>query len=342
MKKPVFIVVAIALLVITLSSFISYGSTESANVIVSMDVPEALEGIEVEVNNDVDYYEEYLQELNTVGPKESSSTSVVSANSVLIDPSEKTIPPLDQAISSTDETASSAETREVKNPVKQIEEKKSEVVASVDHSSFGTLLKKHVDSKGNVNYQGFKKDEAKLDSYLDKLRSNPTTKDMSKNERLAYWINVYNAFTIKLILENYPVNSIKDINGGKPWDKQFITLGNTTYSLNMVENEVIRKRFTEPRIHFAVNCAAKSCPPLLNDAFYPATLTNQLAERTTSFLKDKSYNTITNSKVEVSKIFDWYGVDFGDVNNYISTKVDTDISGIKVTFKEYDWSLNKQ
>ena len=145
------------------------------------------------------------------------------------------------------------------------------------------LLKKHVNSKGNVNYAAFKKDEAALDAYLDQLQSNPVDRNMSKNERLAYWINVYNAFTIKLILDNYPLNSIKDLEGGKPWDKVFIKLGNTSYSLNMVENEVIRKRFTEPRIHFAVNCAAASCPPLLNDAFYPDRLTNQLAERTASF-----------------------------------------------------------
>lgn len=342
MKKTVFIVLGIALLVITLSSFISYGSAESATVVVSTYTPEVLDEIEVEVDDDVDYYEEYLQELNSIGPKESNSTSIVSTSVVRVDPPATTASPATQNTRGADQPVTFEESGEVEAPVKQIEVKKSEVAASVDHSEFGTLLKKHVDSKGNVNYQNFKKDEAKLDSYLDKLRNNPTTKDMGKNERLAYWINVYNAFTIKLILENYPVNSIKDINGGKPWDKQFIKLGNTTYSLNMVENEVIRKRFTEPRIHFAVNCAAKSCPPLLNDAFYPATLTNQLAERTSSFLNDKSYNTITSSKVEVSKIFDWYGVDFGNVKSYIGSKVGTDISGVNVTFKEYDWSLNKQ
>lgn len=225
--------------------------------------------------------------------------------------------------------------------VSQNEEKIDEI-AVVDHAPFGQLLKKHVDSKGNVDYAGFKKDQAKLEAYIKTLQANPVTNSQSKNQRLSYWINVYNAFTIKLILDNYPVKSIKDIENGKPWDKLFITLGSTTYSLNDVENNVIRKKFTEPRIHFAVNCAATSCPPLLNDAFYPDKLLEQLDERTRSFLNNSSYNTFTTSKLKISKIFDWYGVDFGDIKSFLEPYAKVNIRNADIEYMEYDWRLNKQ
>ncbi len=289
-----------------------------------------------EVSEKKDYYEDYLHELNSKGPKEegrnSTASSEVLTSSLILSTqnnsgNEYQIPAEPEVI--------------IEKPHEEITKKVDEV-GIVDHKPFGKLLQKYVDSKGNVNYKGFKNDEAALDAYLDQLRQNPVSSSMSKNERLAYWINVYNAFTIKLILENYPIKSIMDIDGGKPWDRLFIKLGQTTYSLNMVENEIIRKRFPEPRIHFAVNCAAKSCPPLLNDAFYPNQLISQLAKQTTAFVRNNSYNTITESKLEVSKIFDWYGVDFGDVKQYIGRNSGVDLSGVSLSFKEYDWSLNQQ
>src|SRR6185503_8950236 len=132
-----------------------------------------------------------------------------------------------------------------------------------DHHRWSIELKKHVSIDGIVNYEVWSKDTRGIDQYLLQLSTNPVQNDWSKNERLAYWINAYNAFTIKLVLDHYPINSIRDLNEVNPWDEVWIKLGNTTYSLNQIENEIIRKQFNDPRIHFALNCASISCPPLL-------------------------------------------------------------------------------
>ena len=106
--------------------------------------------------------------------------------------------------------------------------------APPDHSSWTQLLAKYVDPQGQVNYQGLKIDQANLDAYLQLLASNPVQEEWSRAEKLAYWINTYNAYTIKLILNHYPVKSIMDIEGGKAWDKVWIKLGNKSYSLNQI------------------------------------------------------------------------------------------------------------
>lgn len=210
-----------------------------------------------------------------------------------------------------------------------------------DHSSWTQLLAKYVDPQGQVNYQGLKTDQANLDAYLQLLASNPVQEEWSRAEKLAYWINTYNAYTIKLILNHYPVKSIMDIEGGKAWDKVWIKLGNKSYSLNQIENEIIRPQFNEPRIHFAVNCAAKSCPPLLNEAWMPATLESQLEQRTKAFINNSAYNTIKPASVQVSKLFEWYQQDFGNTITYLNKFSTTTIkSNASVTYREYDWALN--
>ncbi len=215
-------------------------------------------------------------------------------------------------------------------------------IKTVDHSKWDTLLKKHVSSNGNVNYKGFLKDKAALEGYLDILEANVPSKSWSRNATLAYWINTYNAFTVKLIIDNYPVKSIKEISN--PWGKKFITLGGQKYSLEQIEHEILRK-MGEPRIHFAINCASFSCPNLLNEAYTEAELSKQLAEVSKNFINDKTKNTITKSKIEISEIFNWFGGDFKTkgslidfLNQYSSTKID---SKAKTTFKNYNWNLNE-
>jgi len=220
-------------------------------------------------------------------------------------------------------------------------------VAANIHSSWNTLLKKHVSSSGNVSYNGFKADVSSLNQYLNLLKENQPTSNWSKNEKLAYWINVYNANTISLMVKNWPVTSIKKItqNGKGPWDIPFIKLEGKTYSLNDIENNIIRKRFNEPRIHFAVNCAAKGCPPLRNEAFMSAKLNSQLQEQTTKFINNPNRNTITSTSVQLSKIFDWYKVDFtknGSLVDFINkyAKIQATTSA-KITFNDYNWEVNK-
>ena len=214
-------------------------------------------------------------------------------------------------------------------------------VANMDHSKWNALLQKNVSQNGNVNYKAFQQDQKQLQVYLSELASNVPNKSWSKNATLAYWINAYNAYTVQLILNNYPTKSIKDIKD--PWGKKFFTLGTKKYSLEEIEHEILRK-MNEPRIHFAINCASFSCPNLLNEAYSEAKLEQQLTTVAKRFVNDASKNTITANKIEISKIFDWFEGDFetkGSVidylNQYSTVKIN---SKAKVSYKDYNWSLN--
>jgi len=228
----------------------------------------------------------------------------------------------------------------------------------VSHELWNELLKKYVTLEGNVNYKGLMNEKGKLNSYLDMLGNNPPVElapAMAKDEQkvksqaaaaMAYWINTYNAYTIKLILDHYPVKSIRDIDDGKPWDEKFISIGIKRYSLNMIENDILRKKFQDPRIHFAINCASKSCPKLLNEAFNAKDLERQLDDAARSFVNDDSKNKINGDKLELSEVFDWYKADFiatytgviSFLNKYSQTPIP---STAPVSYLDYDWSLNE-
>ena len=230
-----------------------------------------------------------------------------------------------------------------------IKEKTPEPVIQIRaeiHKTWDDLLKKHISSSGKVNYEGFVKDKDELLKYIKELQS--FHKDVSswgKNKRLAYWINVYNVVTVKLITDNYPLKSIQDLNGGKAWDLKLIDLGGVSYTLNVIENKIIRPKYNEPRIHFAVNCAAKSCPKIMNRAWTEDNIERYLAKQTKAFVANSTENNISINKVELSKIFDWYKADFGGnntkliefINKYSDVKVNDNAT---VTFKEYNWELN--
>ena len=215
--------------------------------------------------------------------------------------------------------------------------------ATFSHAAWNTLAQKHISASGKVNYKGFKADITAFDAYLKSLAANPVQSSWSSRQKMAYWINAYNAFTIKLIVDNYPVKSITDLDGGKPWDKKWIKLGGKTYSLNNIEHDILRPQFKDARIHFAVNCAAKSCPPVWNKAWTAANLNGQLERSAKAFINNAKYNNVGGSNAAISKIFEWYAVDFGDdivsyLNKYASTKVD---AGTVVTYKDYNWALNE-
>jgi len=212
---------------------------------------------------------------------------------------------------------------------------------SFSHQVFDDLLGKHVSSAGKVNYSGFKQDQGKLQEYLNQLEGQAIESSWSEDKKLAYWINAYNAYTIDLIVKNYPLKSIKDLEGGKPWDKSFINLNGQTLSLNNIENDIIRPTFKDARIHFAVNCAAKSCPPLMNKAWTEDNIQRELEKRTNAFINNSSYNTISAETAKVSKIFDWYAVDFGNLNNYLAKYNKSVSSATKVSYMDYDWGLNE-
>lgn len=209
------------------------------------------------------------------------------------------------------------------------------------HDAFDQLLIKYVTVDGRVDYASLKAKSGELESYLDLLSSQDPS-SMERSEALAFWINSYNAFTIKLILDHYPLESITEIDGGQPWSTEWVRINGRVLSLDQIENEIIRPQFEESRIHFAVNCAAKSCPPLLNRAWTADKLEQQLEQQTKKFINNNKYNSISKDRVAVSRIFEWYAQDFGDlieyINRYSNVQVDADA---KITYLEYDWSLNE-
>ena len=221
----------------------------------------------------------------------------------------------------------------------------------ITHELWTSLLNKHVSEDGHVNYKGFIEDKTAFDKYLTLLQNNhPNNKHWSKEEQLAYWINAYNAFTVKLIVDNYPLKSIKDIKRGlvfvnTVWDTKFIKIEKATYDLNNIEHGIIRKQFDEPRIHFAVNCASVSCPNLRNEAFTPTRLDEQLTEQTKYFLQNKIKNEITADQIKISKIFNWFKGDFTKkgslidfLNLYAPVKINSDAT---IEHMDYDWNLNE-
>lgn len=225
---------------------------------------------------------------------------------------------------------------------------------TAQHQVFSDILVKYVNAKGEVDYAGLKKNEMLLDSYLKQLTSSKITKTWTVNERLSFWINAYNAFTIKLILnhwQNGQLKSIKDIGStikiprvSDGWSIKFIEIDGKTYSLNNIEHDIIRKQFAEPRIHAALVCAAKSCPKLRQEAYEATKLHQQLDAQMLDFLNDSQKNKIEESKMTLSSIFNWYGSDFTAkmplvnwVNKYSKTKASATAT---ISFMDYDWSLN--
>jgi hypothetical protein len=211
-----------------------------------------------------------------------------------------------------------------------------------NHALFDALLQKAVSSSGKVNYGIIKSSSAGLDAYIRELSNQTPDGSWSRNSAMAYWINAYNAFTLKLVADNYPINSIKDLHNGNPWIVKWIKLGDKTYSLDQIENEILRPRYGDARIHFAVNCAAKSCPPLHNRAFTENNLNSTLDRLTRNFINNKNYNTISSNQLKVSQIFNWYAKDFGTLTDFINRYTNNTVNAnAAIEYKEYNWALNE-
>ncbi|EPR66166.1 Uncharacterized protein DUF547 [Cyclobacterium qasimii M12-11B] len=211
----------------------------------------------------------------------------------------------------------------------------------------------HVSEQGKVDYKGFIADVDKLDTYLALLSNNaPDRNAWSEAEQLAYWINAYNAYTIKLIINHYPVESIRDI-GPKlsipivntVWHLEFFEIGGKPASLDEIEHKILRKEFDEPRIHFAINCASISCPRLWNRAYTAKNLDAELEQSARSFINDPNYNDLANNRAAVSSLFSWFSSDFTKngslvdfINQYATKPLNKDA---EITYKDYNWNLNE-
>ena len=211
-----------------------------------------------------------------------------------------------------------------------------------NHSDWNMLLKKHVASNGDVNYKSFQKDRKALAIYLKELAVNSPSDDWSQQEKLAYYINLYNAATVQLVIDNYPLKSIKNLKS--PWDKEWIKIGENRVSLGQIEHKILRK-MKEPRIHFAINCASYSCPKLFNEAFTPEQIENQLQKAATHFINDPKKNHLSTDAVQLSLIFKWYKEDFTEKASliaYINSYAEIPIpSNAKINYLQYDWRLNE-
>ena len=222
--------------------------------------------------------------------------------------------------------------------------------ATVDHSLYAELLKKYVQN-GAADYQGFKNEEAWLDRYL-KVLEETDTKKLPRHERFAFYINAYNAWTIKLILSGYPgIKSIKDLGSifKSPWKKKIARIDGDIITLDHIEHDILRPVFKDARVHFAVNCASKGCPPLRPEPYLAGILEQQLDEMARAFINDSRRNRLEGRTLYVSKIFKWFSEDFNnDVVGFFLKYAQGDMkkqledskSKIKVKYLDYDWSLN--
>ena len=222
------------------------------------------------------------------------------------------------------------------------------VAIQAQTSIFDSLLQKNVDKTGRVDYQSLKNNETLLDNYLAYIQNNEPTKDWSSNKKKAFWINTYNAYTIKIILNNYPLKSIRDIkiDGKTAWKIPFVKVGQKRYTLDQIEHEILRKKFNDPRIHVGINCASVSCPRLWNFAFTEDNIASSLDNLMKEFINDTTRNKISKNNVELSEIFNWFSKDFiknGTIISYLNTYAAIKISEkASIKYLTYDWSLNKK
>lgn len=218
------------------------------------------------------------------------------------------------------------------------------VSAQSNHDVFDALLKKYVDEKGWVDYAGLKKDSAELNVYIGSLESDPPNGAWSENRAKAFWLNAYNAYTLKLIIQNHPLKSITDLD--KPWDQPVAAINYESYTLNDIEHKILREEFDDPRIHAGINCASISCPKLAQEAFTENNVDDLLEVLMKEFVNDSERNQITEKKIGISYIFQWFQDDFtsnGDIMAYLNKYSDIQISPkAKVHYIEYNWNLNGQ
>ena len=230
---------------------------------------------------------------------------------------------------------------------------------AVDHSAWSELLKAYVvpgeDGLNRVDYGRFKKEgAAKLALYLNDLQKVDVSK-LNKAEQFAYWANLYNAKTIDIVLQHYPVKSIRDIDispslfSNGPWGKKVVRVNGVDLSLDDIEHEIMRTVWRDPRVHYAVNCASVGCPNLMTKAFTGASLEAMLEEGARDYVNSPRGLRVEGGDVTVSKIYRWFKEDFGGsekgvlahLRKYTGSELAGRIEGATdIDDYEYDWSLN--
>lgn len=214
------------------------------------------------------------------------------------------------------------------------------------HARFDRVLRAHV-ANGQVDYKALKANPGELDAYLDALAavSADEFKAWTEAQQLAMAFNLYNAATLKLIVDHYPIQSIKKIGSifKGPWDQPVVRFRGETITLNNLEHDILRKEYNEPRLHMALVCAAKGCPPLRSEAYVGERLDEQLDDQSRTYLRSPLGLQLDRAKGEarISAIFKWYGSDFPSVPAFVSKHSGQNVDGLKIRYLDYDWSLNE-
>ncbi len=222
----------------------------------------------------------------------------------------------------------------------------------IDHSEWSHFLSKYASARDDglnvVDYRGVSSEDAMaLDAYIEMLSAIDAT-TLNKDEQLAFWINMYNAVTVQLIIKSEPVDSIRDLN--KPWDRPRVTVNGVFLTLNQIESGIIRPVYDDPRIHYAVNCASIGCPNLALMAYSGSTLNDMLDAGARNYINHPRGVTVKGRRVTASKIFGWYREDFGAdiqaVLDHIRKYADDDLKAAlegrtKISKYKYDWNLNE-
>ncbi len=230
--------------------------------------------------------------------------------------------------------------------------------ATVDHSAWETLLQAYIvpgdHGLNRVDYAGFKvKGASALKRYLASLQKTDVAR-LNKREQFAFWANLYNAKTVDIVLDHYPVRSIRDIRlsgvlFAGPWDKKVVTVSGVPLSLNDIEHEILRRVWRDPRVHYAVNCASIGCPNLPGRAFAGASLEEMLETGARNYINSPRGVRVTGGKVVASKIYKWFVDDFGGsadgvlahIGRYAGPGLSARIKKVtSISGYAYDWGLN--
>ena len=226
----------------------------------------------------------------------------------------------------------------------------------INHAQWDSFLSTYVyqghDGVAHVNYSAARRDLPNLNNYVSALSAIPVT-NLNRAEQMAFWINLYNALTVKIVLDNYPVNSIKDIKGSilssGPWKSKLVNVQGAQLSLDDIEHRILRPIFRDNRVHYAVNCASIGCPNLMPRAFTAQNLDTFLNQNAAAYINHPRGAQVSNGRLRVSKIYRWFKEDFGqsDANiimhlrHFAQGQLAADLANItRIDSTTYDWSLN--
>lgn len=231
--------------------------------------------------------------------------------------------------------------------------------AEPDYSTWTTLLQRYYDPARGMNYGALKARDLATLQNLRNVLAKVDVKSLNRDQQLAYWINLYNVNSTAIVAEKYPIKSIRDLSTDpiirlNVFDKKVVPFGNGRISLNDIENTHIREGFKDARIHFAINCAAKSCPPIRKEAFVGARVQAQLDDQARTFLNGPGGMRVSGKTVRVTKIMDWFEKDFdkwgGGVASFLRKyasaenrkKLDAAGDDLDIEYDDYDWSVNSR